>query len=366
MTQLPMVALTRGSRRRMAAGALAVALLTPTPCLAFFQQTKLEGTVGTDLGGVWLSVQHLMPEFNIHYRKPLDGPPVPVEVGPVPADLEPVAGKKPIGLAIVTCINPGFCAENGLLVGDVILSVNSIPVPDVAAFEAVLANPAPTMRLTMRRPALKMSTTRLMKIKYVTEQTEVDGASVAQEKLEVRVLDLALPFADEIEKSRREHGLFQPSAAQMESLSKNWFDLEGSKPLLFVKGNHRFVAQSAFDEALASDKNLTDSKFALIMDLTGSPMRGGGGQVIDVYGIESVSAKAMDGSYVSVTIANAPFPINIEFKGRFAMTKLADWSDQDDKVQAARAAARKPPEDLNKFKTLPDVPAEAKPGSKAD
>jgi len=360
MTQMPYVTLIEGSRRRMAAGAVAVALLAPTPTQAFFQQTKLEGTVGTDLGGVWLSVQHLVPEFNISFPKAPDGPPVPVEVGPVPAELEPVTGKNPAGVAITKCTNPGFCADNGVLVGDLILSVNSVPVADVAAFETAMANPAPTMRLTMRRPALKMSTARLMKIKFAAEKSEADGASVATETLDVRVLDRALPFADEIEKSRREHNFFHPSAPQLETLSKGWSDLEPNKPLLFVKGNHRFVAQTAFDDALASDKNLAAAKFALIMDLAGSPMRGGGGQVIDVYGIESSGDKEMTGTYVSVTIANAPFPINIEFKGRFVMTKIADWSDQDDKVQAARNASQKPAEDLSKFKTLPDVPPEAK------
>jgi hypothetical protein len=120
------------------------------------------------------------------------------------------------------------------------------------------------------------------------------------------------------------------------------------------------VSKSAYDESLLADKSLQNASFAVVMDLKSNPGRGGGGQVIDVYGIESLDSKKMSGSYVSVTMANAPFPINIEFKGRFEMTKVAEWSDEDDKLRAAEDAKR-PKEDLDKIKTLPDVPAPAKP-----
>jgi len=366
MTQSPVLTLTEGSRRRMVAGALAVALVTPTPSSAFFQQTKLEGPVGTDLGGVWLSIQHLMPEFRISYKKPAAGPAVPVEVGPVPPEMEPVTGKKSVGVVITGCPDNSFCSENGLLVGDMVIAINSNPIADVAAFEKALANPAPTVLLSIRRPALKMSTARLLKIRYATGQKEAEGTSIAQEELDVRLLDLALPFADAIEKSRKTHELFEPSAADMESLGAKWFELLPSRPIVFVNGKHRFVAKSAFDEALASDKSLADSKYALIMDLGGNPIKGGGGQLIDVYGIESADEKTMAGNYVSVTMANAPFPISIEFKGRFHMTKIAEWSDKDDKAHAAREAAKPPAEDLSKFKTLPDVPPPADPATKPD
>ena len=71
--------------------------------------------------------------------------------------------------------------------------------------------------------------------------------------------------------------------------------------------------------------------------------------------------KAIDGQYVTVTMASAPFPINIEFKGRFHMVKIAAWSDEDDKIRSKDAANRPSKEDLSKFKTLPDVPAPGKP-----
>jgi len=355
--------LTKGSRRRIMAGALTATLVTPSVSLAFFQQTKLEGGVGTDIGGVWLSIQHQMPEFRISYPKPPNGPAAPFEVGPLGSDVEPLTGKNAPGVAITKCIDAGFCNDNGILVGDIVIAINSNPMTDVASFEAALANPAPTILLSMRRPALAMSTTRLFKIQYKSTAKEVEGASEAAEQVDVQLLDVALPFADEVEKSRQAHVLFKPSEAQSEALAKNWFELPISKPMVFIKGSHRFVAQAAFDESLASDKSLAKSKFAMLLNMQGNPTKGGGGQIVDVYGIESMEAKKMTGNYVSVTMASAPFPIHIEFKGRFEMTRIADWSDEDEK---ARAANVKPLEDLNKFKTMPDVPAPAKPETKTN
>lgn len=363
MFQTRSLTLAEGSRRRCLALSLASTLVVPASASAFFQNTKLEGAVGTDLGGVWLSVHHVMPEFRISYPRPAAGPPIPVEVGPIPADLEPLTGKNPAGVSIVKCTDPGFCTDNGLLVGDILIKVNATELKDVATFENAVPTHVSQVLLSVRRPALKMTTTRLFKIRYAAKGSEVDGSTVAEEELGIHLLDVKLPFTEEVEKSRQSHSLFHPSAEVLAELSKSWFELPNSTPLLYLNGSHRFVAQSNFDEALAADQNLARSKFALILDLQGNPIRGGGGKVIDVYGLEDIDAKTLAGSFVTVTIASAPFPINIEFKGRFEMTKVAEWSLEDDKVRAKRDAAREPAEDLSKFKTLPDVPP-AEPADK--
>ncbi|MFN2378080.1 MAG: hypothetical protein ABR538_16235 [Candidatus Binatia bacterium] len=364
MIQTRPLTLAEGSRRRCLALSLATALLAPTPASAFFQTTKLEGAVGTDIGGVWLSVHHLMPEFRISYPRPAAGPPVPLEVGPIPADLEPLTGKNPTGVSIVKCTDPGFCAENGLLVGDILIKINSTDLKDVASFENAVPTQVSQVLLSVRRPALKMTTTRLLKIRYQAKGAEAEGSTVAEEELGIHVLDVKLPFAEDVETSRQSHNLFHPSAEVLAELSKSWFELPNSTPLLYLNGTHRFVAQSNFDEALAADQNLAKAKFAVIMDMQGNPIRGAGGKVIDVYGVEEIDARTLAGSFVTVTIASAPFPINIEFKGRFQMTKVAEWSLEDDKVRAKREAAREPAEDLSKFKTLPDVPP-TEPADKA-
>ncbi len=344
---------------RAAAGVLLAALVTPSPARAFFQQTTLEGSIGTDIGGVWLIVHNIMPEFRVTFPKPASGPPVPLEVGPLTTEVELLMGKGR-GVVVTRCIDEGFCAGNGVMVGDVLLQVGSTELTDVASFQKALENPPQTMFLSIRRPALKMSTTRLLKVKYQATPEEADGTLAAKESLDLRVLDLALPFADEVEKTRQSHVLFQPSEGDLEKLGASWFELPPSDPLMFVSAKHRFASRAAFDESLAGDKALTEAKYAILMDLGGNPVRGSG-KTIDLYGVETLEQKKIEGNYVTVTIANAPFPINIEFKGRFQMTRVADWSDQDDKARAAREAARKPKEDLNKYETLPEVPAPGKP-----
>jgi hypothetical protein len=361
MTQLPIPTLSEGSRRRFAAGALAASLIAPTQASAFFQQTSLEGPLGTDIGGVWLALHNLTPEFRVSYPKPTSGPPIPIEVGPVTPDLHNLVGPHPIGVVITKCVDAAFCSGNGILVGDVILDVNSRPTPDQAAYDEAVTNAPQTIFLSIRRPALKMTTARLIKFKYGPAESKGAGESPVEEALDLRVLDSALPIDERIEKSRTSYTLLAATPEDFEAIGKGWAELPPNKPARYATGKHRFVAKSAFDESLNQDKSLQHAKFAIVMDLKGNPARGGGGgQVIDVYGIETIDGKKMSGNYVTVTIANAPFPINIEFKGRFEMTKVADWSDQDEKNRAALEES-KPKEDLDKFKTLPDVPPAAKP-----
>ncbi|HXC52071.1 MAG TPA: hypothetical protein VN634_14385 [Candidatus Limnocylindrales bacterium] len=348
-----------GANRRIALGALAITLLTSSPAPAFFQQTKLEGPIGTDIGGVWVSVQNVMPEFRISYPKPANGKAVPFTVEPIPEELAAVMGPKLAGVSVVSCDHSTFCAENGIVTGDVVIRINSADITDVASFEKAVENLPPQILLSIRRPALRMVTARLLKIKYTNQGKETQEGSEQQEDLDVQVLDVALPFDAAIESSRQKHTPFEPSAADLETIKAKWSSFPLSNPLRYMTGEHRFVAKSNFDQSLEADKLLANAKYALIMSMEGNPVQGGG-KVIDVYGIESLSEKSMEGAYVSVTMASAPFPINIEFKGRFKMQRLADWSDEDDKLRMKNAANRKPAEDLSKFKLDPDVPPSAK------
>lgn len=347
-------------RRQTLAGVLAAALLVSTDASAFLQQTTLEGAVGADIGGVWLSVQHIMPEFRITYPKPAQGRAVPFTVGPIPADLEPATGKNPKGVVVVQCSDPAQCEEQGILVGDIILAVNSVEVADPAAFEARIQNLPASVMLSMRRSAIRMTTAKLLKIRYQAGAAEAEGAStLGEEKVDLRILDVALPFAKQLEGTRTTNTFFEPTTADLEAVGKDWAGLPPSSPVLFVNGKHRFVASASYDEALAGDKNLKGTRYAIVMDLEANPIRGAGGKVVDIYGLETVDAKTIEGSYVTATIASAPFPINVEFKGRFRMTRVADWSDADDKARAAKAAANRPAEDLKKYELAPDVPPPA-------
>ena len=85
MSRYSSTMVTKATLRPLLTGALSAVLASPLPAAAFFQSTKLEGTIGSDIGGVWLSVQQVMPEFRINYPKPAGGKAVPVEAGPIPS-----------------------------------------------------------------------------------------------------------------------------------------------------------------------------------------------------------------------------------------------------------------------------------------
>jgi len=351
--------------RRVTAAALAgasAAVLLAGQASAFPQQTTVQGPVGGDIGGVWLSVQQILPEFRIQYPRPAEGRPVPFKVGPIPADMELIAGKHPKGAVITEMTDVAKCQEYGILVGDIVTKLNASPITDAAVFEKAVTDVPPTVVVTIRRPAIQLTTARLIKIKYTAAKSESGGMSaVSGEKADAQILDVVLPFAAKLEETRTTHKLWQPSAADFKSLGESWAQLPPNNPPLFVKGSNRLVAASDFDDALSSDESLKDSKFAFMADLEGNPIRGSASsKIVDVYGWESVTPQRIEGSYVTVTMAAAPFPINIEFKGRFVMTRVADWSDKDDQLRKA-AADKKPKENLDAYKLAPEVPQPAKP-----
>lgn len=353
-------------RHRRAAAAAAVAgigtaVLIAGQAAAFIQQTTVEGPIGGDIGGVWLAVQQILPEFRIQYPRPAEGRPVPFKVGPIPAELEPITGKNPNGVAITELIDAGKCAEYSLMAGDLVVKLNSTLITDVASFEKSLSDLPQTVVLTVRRPAIQLTTARLVKIKYTAGKSESEGMSaVTGEKADVRILDVVLPFSEKLDETRKTHKVWQPSEADIKSLAQSWAELPPSDPPIFMRGTHRLVAASNFDDALSSDETLKSSKLALIADLEGAPVRGAGSsKSIDMYGWESVTPQRIEGTYVTVTMAAAPFPINIEFKGRFVMTRVADWSDKDD--QRRKESDKKPKENLDSYKLAPEVPEPAKP-----
>lgn len=334
---------------------------------AFFQKTKLEGALGRDVSGVWLAVHHLMPTFRVR----LDRDPAnvaPFRVGPVPKELAPAVGAKLKGVVIKEFTAPGVGDKYGLFEGDVITKVNTMPVTDEESFAKALAEVKEWFLVTVHRTALKHSKVRIVKIKYEAGEQKTEGASeIASEKVEVRIADGQLPFADDLEKSRIEGTFFIPTKAQVEGLEKSWYKLPAPQKPVYVNGEHRVVGAAAYDSSLREDDNLDGTLFAIVTMLQGNPMAGGGGQNIVIYGFEEIDADSASGSFVDSTIATAPFPISIEFYGRFEMTKLAPYSDEDEKHQAiaAKEAARKEQEAENKnLELAPDVPADIPPPPK--
>jgi hypothetical protein len=274
-------------------------------------------------------------------------------------DLAPILGKDLRGVVISELLDPGVVGKYSIFVGDVITKINTVLVDDVADYEKALEDVKEWFLVTLRRPQLQFTNVRLVKIRYDASEVEEDGAStLGSEKIEVRVLGNQLPFADEIEKSRRAHELYTVSQAQIDALEKNWYELPVPDMAVFVSGEHRVVAEPEYDQSLRRDDNLRDTIFAIISQLKGNPLAGQAGQNIGVYGVREVGDGIIRGSYVESTLATAPFPISIDFNGAFTMTRLGDYSDKDVEVLLERKAKSEPEESDDDVETAPDIPAD--------
>jgi len=326
---------------------------------AFFQKTTLEGTVGSDVSGVWLAVQHMMPSFRVR----LDRDPkniAPFKVGPIPKDLAPAFGDNPKGVVITSFTDPAASDKYGIFEGDVITEVNTTDIADEKDFEKALGDVKEWFLITTRRAALRFSSARIIKIEYKAAEKEVDGTSQLDEKIDVRVGDGMLPFQGQIDEARKTNKFFTPTKEQITALKDGWYKLNPPDKAIFVNGEHRIVAASKYDEGLRSDDNLKGTTFAIISTLQGNPLAGGGGRSIAIYGFEKMEPK-LSGTYVESTLATAPFPISIEFDGRFEMTKIADFSNKDSEYRTAQVQAegkKKQEEQGRNVKLAPDVPAD--------
>jgi len=326
---------------------------------AFFQKTSLEGTLGNDVSGVWLAVQHVMPSFRVRVdRDPTNV--APFRVGPIPKDLAPALGENPKGVTIKEFTDSAASDKYGIFQGDVITKVNTVDVTNEGDFAKAMKDVKEWFLVTIRRPALKFSTARLVKIDYKAAEKEIEGTSQLDEKIDVRVGEGTLPFQDQIEKGRRENKFFSASKEDISKLREDWFKLTPPEKAIFVNGEHRVVSASNYDESLRRDDNLKGTTFAIISTLQGNPLAGGGGRSIAIYGFDKVSAEHTGGTYVESTLATAPFPISIEFGGRFEMIKIAPFSNKDVEFSTAQAQAegkKKLEAESRKFELAPDVPA---------
>ncbi|MFT4569480.1 MAG: hypothetical protein ACI8TX_003304 [Hyphomicrobiaceae bacterium] len=355
---------------RIATVATAITLaFAPAQAPAFFQSTSLEGGIGHDISGVWLAMHHVLPEFRIRFEKPQDteipSEYVPFKVGPVPADLSKALGPGAAGVAVTEITDSALANRYGIYPGDVIRKIGSYSVRDVDSWQEGLENAPKVILLTVRRPSLKQSKGRLFKLTYeassATEQVG-DGSEtvVAEETFKVEVLDVALPGDAVAEEQRKKSEFWEPSAADIEALRAEWFKLSMVKPLRFLRGDTRVVASSHYGADLAGDSNTKDTLFAMVLKLEANPVGAGGGQLVDIYGIREINGAEIAGTYVTALIARAPFPISVEFKGNFTMTRLDDLSDRDVawRKENSKNAADREAEDLDKFELAPDIPTD--------
>ena len=352
--------------RMSSQGALAFALyVTGALALAqsaeaFPQTTTTEGTIGKNIGGVWLAVHHVMPLFRVRLDRASPEKAAPFDVGPIEGDLTQLFAGPPQGVVITKMSDPGMSARIGIFEGDIITKVNTYVVTDVASFEKAMGTVKDWFLVTIRRSALRYSTARIVKIKYEAKEGEVaDGTSgVAAETTQFRMSDSVLPFAKEIEKTRETHQLFTPADKAVTALATDWWKLPAPAKPIFVNAEHRVVAEDAYDASLREDDNLKGTSVAVISTVQGNPFAGSSGKTISIYGFKEIAPKKISGSYIETTLAQAPFPISIEFAGSFAMTKLGDYSDKDFEFLAEQLKSEQKALETDDVEVAPDVPAD--------
>jgi hypothetical protein len=110
---------------------------------------------------------------------------------------------------------------------------------------------------------------------------------------------------------------------------------------------------------MRQDANLRGTQFAIVSTMASAGV-GGGSKTISIYGIRSVSPDAVTGSFISSTLASAPFPISIDFTGTFTWIKLADFSYADVEFQRAQQekALGAEVEETENVELAPDIPAD--------
>jgi hypothetical protein len=364
------------TRRRLvqsAAAALCLTALTVPvrPAAAFLQTTELRGLLGSDIGGVWLVIHHVMPEFRIRYDRPegVSSPSdyVPFKVGPIDSEIQEAFGDSLEGVQVTEITDARVARETGIFLGDIILRFNSVIVTDQEDFQKGLEKAPKAIVLNVRRRGLMHSAARLMKLKYeAVEAAESDsagaGIAVPEEKLNVLVLDVALPFDDAVQKARSETSLWVPTPEDLKLVGETWADLPEVENLRYMRSENKVVAAANYDSDLALDRNLLGSSFAMIFKFAGLSAGGQpGGQLIDLYGIKRILPDRMEGNVVSALVASAPFPISVEFKGAARFYRVADYSDADiRKRQKAASGDGANGGDFEGVELEPDIPADLK------
>lgn len=353
------------NRRILPLGSFALVLLLATlgtarpSCASFFQKTTADGTIGKDIGGVWLVVHQVMPMFRVRLDRGADRV-APFDVGPIGPEYASLFSGKPQGVVITKMGDPSLSAQLGIFEGDIISNIDTTPVVDVASYEKALASVENKWFLaTIKRAGMKYTTARLVKIEYgAKEGLQEDGTTgIAEEKVQLQFSDVTLPFAEKVEKTRETHALFTPDDKELSALGKDWWKLPLSKMPTFVGGEHQIIAEANYDSALREDTNLDGTLFAIISQLQSNPLLGGGGKTIAVYGAREVGPKKISGTYIETTMAQAPFPIAIEFVGSFTMFRIDDFSNKDTALRSEQLTREQKDLEKKDVPVAPDVPA---------
>ena len=341
---------------RPTALALALTAVLAAPAQGFLQTTKSRGVLGADIGGIWLALHHMAPTFRVRVEREDEKTPMPFEVAPLSPDLAPLAGDPPLGVAIKSFRDSGASGRYGILAGDLVIKVNAAVVRNMADWEKALTSVGNYALVTIRRPRLVQTRARLLKISYAATEAESEGTSqIASERITMRVLDVVLPFEKELSEASTRRLLWRPKPEQLKRLAAVWHRLEDRKRPMFVGGEHEMVGRSDYSATERKDETLEGTLFSIVSKMRSNPL-GGGGTNISIYGVRTAAPDSITGNFVESTLANAPFPISVDFGGTFSMTRIDGFSDRDLKYRKS-LTAEKVEKEYGSIEVAPDIPA---------
>lgn len=161
---------------------------------------------------------------------------------------------------------------------------------------------------------------------------KVDGKTDVQ----VRFVGLPPDVAAAYKKAGETRVSWSPTPADVDAIRDQWDTLPPEDRGL-ASVETKLVGKDAFDDTIKGEPKLQDSLW--VAQVTGNFRQGGGRPVreVAIYGATAQTEDGWSGNYMSVAVANAPFPVPIQLNGTFRMwrvdprpdrgilARIADW-----------------------------------------
>ncbi|MCW5890700.1 MAG: hypothetical protein KIT14_09120 [bacterium] len=154
--------------------------------------------------------------------------------------------------------------------------------------------------------------------------------------VEVRFVGLPANVAAAYRKAAETRTSWTPTPADLDAIRDQW-DALPAEDRGFANLAVKLVGRDAFDDVIKGEPLVQDALW--VAQLTGNFRPGGGRPVREVviFGAKEQIENGWSGTYMSVAVANAPFPVPIQLSGTFRMwrvdprpargilARIADW-----------------------------------------
>jgi len=140
-------------------------------------------------------------------------------------------------------------------------------------------------------------------------------------RVELRFMALPATVQASLDQANDANSRWEPSGQQLQDLRNAWATL-APEARGAAKVETMIDGPDAFDETLKKDETTKDSQFVIRQMVSYLPGAQRPIKDVLVYGVTEQLPDGFGGKYVSATIAAAPIPVPITFKGTFRMYRL--------------------------------------------